>query len=136
MRPSGDMPLTPQESANLELVTRYFAALAAGATGEALARFFAPDVVQEELPNLVTPQGARRDLAAILAGAERGAERVPRQRYELLGALVRGDRVACEVAWSGALATGGELRARLAVFIELRGGRIAAQRNYDCFEPL
>ena len=31
-------------------------------------------------------------------------------------------------------ATGDELAAH-AVFFELRDGRIAAQRNYDCFDP-
>jgi ketosteroid isomerase-like protein len=27
------------------------------------------------------------------------------------------------------------MRAHFAVFIELRDGKIAEQRNYDCFEP-
>lgn len=27
------------------------------------------------------------------------------------------------------------MRASLAMFITLRDGRIASQRNYDCFEP-
>ena len=30
---------------------------------------------------------------------------------------------------------GGELRTQFAVVREFRNGRIAAQRNYDCFEP-
>lgn len=120
---------------HLELVTRYLAALGEGCTGEALARFFTPDVIQEEFPNRITPQGARRDLAALLAGAERGAQAMERQRYELLNAMVCGDTVACEVVWTGRLRAGGELRARFAVFLEIREGLIAAQRNYDCFDP-
>ena len=29
----------------------------------------------------------------------------------------------------------GGMRARFGVFIQLRDGKIAAQRNYDCFDP-
>jgi ketosteroid isomerase-like protein len=64
------------------------------------------------------------------------------QHFEILSTLAEGDTVALEVQWSGTLAVpfgtipvGGEMRARFAVFLEFRGGRIARQRNYDCFEP-
>jgi ketosteroid isomerase-like protein len=50
--------------------------------------------------------------------------------------------MAIEVQWTGTLAValgtlpaGGEMRARFAMFLELRDGKIARQRNYDCFEP-
>jgi ketosteroid isomerase-like protein len=50
--------------------------------------------------------------------------------------------VVLEVRWTGTLAApvssipaGGDMRARFAVFIELRDGKIVRQRNYDCFEP-
>ncbi|MEZ4410147.1 MAG: nuclear transport factor 2 family protein [Polyangiales bacterium] len=121
---------------------RYLAALEAGATGDALAAFFTPDVVQEEFPNRLVPTGARRDLAALLDGAVRGQRVMTAQRYELVHAVASGDRVALEVQWTGTLAVpvgalpaGGEMRARFAVFLDLRDGRIAAQRNYDCFDP-
>jgi ketosteroid isomerase-like protein len=46
-----------------------------------------------------------------------------------------------EFQWSGTLAVpfetipaGGVMRARFAVFLEFRDGRIIRQRNYDCFE--
>jgi ketosteroid isomerase-like protein len=126
----------------MELVRRYFAALEGGVTGEALAAFYGPDVVQEEFPNRFTPQGARRDLAGILAAAERGREVMASQRYEVLHAVADGDRVAVEFRWSGTLAVpagtlpaGAEMRGRFACFLEFRDGRIVAQRNYDCFEP-
>jgi len=35
----------------------------------------------------------------------------------------------------GSVPVGGQMRARFAQFIELRDGRIASQRSYDCFEP-
>src|SRR5215831_16546224 len=88
----------------LELARRYFAALEGGATGEELAAFYAPEVVQEEFPNRLSPQGARRDLAAILEAAERGRKVMAAQRYEILHAVADGDRVAVEFRWSGTLA--------------------------------
>jgi ketosteroid isomerase-like protein len=46
-----------------------------------------------------------------------------------------------EVLWTGilavpfgALTSGSEMKAHLAMFFEFRDGRIALQRNYDCFE--
>lgn len=121
---------------------RYLAAIQAGATGDALAAFFTDDVVQEEFPNRLVPTGARRDLRAILDGAERGQAVLTGQRFDVRTATADGDRVALEVEWTGTLAIpigsvppGGELRARFGVFLDFRDGRIAAQRNYDCFDP-
>lgn len=57
---------------NIELAVRYHRAVAAGAAGAVLAAYFHPDVVQQELPNALVPQGATWNLAKILAAAERG----------------------------------------------------------------
>jgi len=126
---------------NLETVKSYLGAIEAGAVGAELARHFAPDVVQEEFPNRLVPAGARRDLAAILASAARGQQILRAQRFQILGALESGDSIALEVQWTGTLAVAlgtlapdAEMRARFAVFIELRDGKIVRQRNYDCFE--
>jgi ketosteroid isomerase-like protein len=126
----------------MELVKGYLAALEAGAQGDALARFFTEDVLQEEFPNRLVPNGARRGLAALLEGAARGQQAMSKQRYQLLGAVEDGDTVALEVQWTGTLAialgslpVGGDMKARFAVFLEFRGDRIARQRNYDCFDP-
>jgi hypothetical protein len=35
----------------------------------------------------------------------------------------------------GNIPAGGQMRARLAMFIEFRGDKIARQRNYDCYDP-
>jgi hypothetical protein len=35
----------------------------------------------------------------------------------------------------GTLAAGGEMRAHLAMFVDVSDGKISAQRKYDCFEP-
>ena len=131
-----------QEHDNLETARRYLAALERGAVGDELAAFFAPDVVQQEFPNRLTPNGARRDLAALLDGAERGQQVMAAQRYDVQTATADGNRVVLEVEWTGTLAApigslpaGGAMRAHFAVFIEFRDGKIVAQRNYDCFEP-
>ena len=132
----------PTAAENLASAQRYLRAIEQGATGDALAAFFAPDVVQEEFPNRLTPNGAHRNLPDLLAGAERGQQVLRGQRYEVLNALADGDQVALEVSWTGTLAVplgslpaGGQLRARFGVFLDFRDGLIVGQRNYDCFEP-
>jgi ketosteroid isomerase-like protein len=127
---------------NLEYTRRYLRALEAGAQGDALAAFFTPDVVQEEFPNRLVERGATRDLKALLDAAVRGSRVVTAQRFDIQNAFESGDQVALELVWTGTLAialgslrVGDKMRARFAVFLEYRDGRIAAQRNYDCFDP-
>jgi ketosteroid isomerase-like protein len=134
--------MTTTEERNLETARAYLAAIEGGATGEALARWFTEDMVQEEFPNRLVPNGACRGLAELLEGAERGQKVMQAQRYEVLSAMASGDRVALEVQWTGTVAialgslpAGGQMRARFGVFLDFRDGRIAAQRNYDCFDP-
>ena len=129
-------------SSNLDTARRYLAALEQGGDCQALAEFFAPEVIQEEFPNRLVPTGARRDLAAILAGCERGQQVMSSQRYEVRRALASGKLVALEVLWMGTLAVtlgslpaGSQMQAHFAVFLEFKDGKITAQRNYDCFEP-
>ncbi len=129
--------------ANIADVTReYFAALANGVTGESLAAFYHPEIVQEELPNRLMPAGARRNLAQILDAAASGQRVMSTQRYEIDRIIADGDQVAVEFRWIGTLAIslgtlepGAEMRGRFASFLEFRDGRIISQRSYDCFEP-
>jgi ketosteroid isomerase-like protein len=127
---------------NLPAARRYLSAIASGATGDELAVFFAPDIAQQEFPNQRTPQGATRGLSDILEGAEHGQKLLRNQWYEVLHAVTSGENVALEVQWTGTLAIplaglppGGILRARFAVFLDYRNGKIVQQRNYDCFDP-
>ena len=129
-------------SANEELARRYLAAIEAGATGDSLAAFFDSALVQEEFPNRLVPQGATRDLAAVLAGAEQGQKVLAGQSYEIHNTVEQDDTLALEVTWRGrlavpvgSLASGDEMKARFAVFLEFRDGLILRQRNYDCFDP-
>jgi ketosteroid isomerase-like protein len=127
---------------HLETAKRYLAAIENGLPASALAEFYDPDVVQEEYPNRLVPRGARRSLKELGEAAERGRKVMASQRYEVLAAVSDGDHVALEVQWSGTLAVpfdtipaGGAMRARFAVFLDFRDGKIVRQRNYDCFEP-
>jgi ketosteroid isomerase-like protein len=105
-------------------------------------RFFADDVVQVEFPNRLMPTGATRDLAALRDAAERGRKVMTAQRFEILNAIASGDQVAVEALWTGTLAfplgsipVGGQMRARFAIFLTYRDGKIVRQHNYDCFDP-
>jgi ketosteroid isomerase-like protein len=105
-------------------------------------RFFAEDVVQVEFPNRLVPTGATRDLAALRDAAVRGRKVMAAQRFEILNAIASGDQVAVEALWSGTLAVplgsipaGGQMRARFAIFLTYRDGKIVRQHNYDCFDP-
>jgi ketosteroid isomerase-like protein len=130
------------DAPNLAIAKRSLAALDAGAGSDELAAFFAPDIVQEELPNRLLPNGATRDLEGIMQARARGRALLCAERFEVLGAVASGDRVALEVVWTGTVAAdagpfraGQELRARFAVFLDFRDGRIARMCNYDCFDP-
>jgi ketosteroid isomerase-like protein len=128
---------------NLNLAREYLTALERGEAGEALRRFFTPDFVQEEYPNTLNRTGQRSDLASALERSERGRHLLRSQRYDIQNAVTDGDHVAIEAIWTGVLAVplgslpeGAEMRAHFGVFLDFRDGRIARQRNYDCFDPL
>jgi ketosteroid isomerase-like protein len=123
-------------------VDRALAYLRAIETGAPSDPFFTPDVVQREFPNRLLPNGATRDLAGLRDAAERGKRVVTEHRFEVMSTPEQGDRVALEVIWNakiavpvGSLGPGDVMHAHVAVFLTFRGGLIAAQHNYDCFDP-
>jgi ketosteroid isomerase-like protein len=135
--------MTREES--VAFLKRYLSAVEEGATGAALAQFYEPSVVMREHPNRFSPNGATRDLAAILASAEAGQAILAWQRYALHDAIVDGDCAAITLTWTGALKVdaphyglkaGAELRAQIAQIYRFANGRIAAQQTFDCAEPL
>jgi len=104
--------------------------------------FFAEDAVQEEFPNALVPNGARRTLADLREANARGRDVLTSESYEIVNLVEAGDLVACEVLWRGVLAVpirslqpGDVMKARFGVFFEFAGDKIRRQRNYDCFEP-
>ena len=122
-----------------DLVRAYLKAIES--RGDSLA-FFAEDAVQEEFPNALVPNGARRTLDELREANERGRDVLTSETYEIVNLVEAGDLVACEVLWRGVLAVplrslkpGDVMKARFGVFFEFTGDKIRRQRNYDCFEP-
>jgi ketosteroid isomerase-like protein len=129
---------------NLEIARRYLVRLSEGAGPDELESFFAPDAVQEEFPNRLLPNGATRDLKALKEGRARGLALLQGESFEITNAIAIATdaHVAVEVIWKGIIraaagpfSAGQELRARFALFMEFRDGKIVRQRNYDCFDP-
>jgi ketosteroid isomerase-like protein len=126
----------------IERAKAFLATIAAGAPVEVIAAFYAPDVVQEEFPNRLVPNGAKRGLAALRAAHDKGRQVISEQSFEAVNAIATGNCVAIEASWTstlaiglGSLKPGDKMRARFAQFFEFRDGLIVRQRNYDCFEP-
>jgi ketosteroid isomerase-like protein len=125
----------------LDVVRYYLAAIEKG-DPEALAACCDPAIEQTEFPNLLNPKGQARGLAGMIDGLERGKALLAAQSYEIINAVVDGERVAVEMKWAGELAVpvaglakGDTMKAHFAAFFTLVDGRIASQHNYDCFEP-
>ena len=64
------------------------------------------------------------------------------QTYRVQNILEAEEQVAVEVEWTGILAmpvmnlpAGSEMKAFFAMFLSFRDGKIAEQRNYDCYPP-
>lgn len=134
--------ITQHEEQNLATVQAYFAAIERGIAADTLDTFYAPDVVQEEFPNRLMPNGAKRDLQGIREAAARGRALMRSQQFEVLNVVAHGATVVVEALWTGTVgatvgpfAEGTIIRARFAMFFELRDGKITSQRNYDCFDP-
>ena len=130
-------------SQNLAIACQYLKAIEAGASGDEMAQFFAPDVIVEIFPSSIFPNGSRDSLDGIRAAAERGKKVMSAQTYEVTNALATGDQVALEVLWTGTLRVpfrsipaGGQMRAHFAMFLLFRNGKILSQRNYDCYDPV
>ena len=124
------------------LYQRWLHALESGEKGPELARFFTPDMVNVEHPNLLFPTGKRSSLEDVLRASERGVEVVEQQRYQVRELLVLGDRIAARISWSGVLkvgfgafAKGDTLQAEIAQFVTIRDGRVAENQTYDCYAP-
>jgi ketosteroid isomerase-like protein len=134
--------MSNQEEKNRQLIRSYLGALGSGAVGDELARFFTSDAVQIEFPNRLNANGGRSDLVTILLRAEQGQKLLTQQTYEIQSETAEGNQVAVEAIWTGTLAVpvgglapGSTMRAHFALHFEIRDGRIAVQRNYDCFDP-
>ena len=132
----------PDAEANLALVRRFLDAMENAADPETVEAFFTHDAIAVEYPNRITNTTARRDLTAMRLAGERGRQVCPTQHYELHSAIAIGNLVAVELTWTATISValgktpaGGQIRAHFGAFYEIRDGKIAAIRNYDCFDP-
>ena len=126
---------------HLDTVRRYLTAIEDGTFAD-VASLFTPEVTMEQLPNRIYPQGLRGNRSQMAEGFARGRKLLSGQTYEIKKAVVQDGSVAIEVLWTGTLAlgfgnlaAGSRMRCHSTMFFEFRGGKIATQRNYDCFEP-
>jgi ketosteroid isomerase-like protein len=99
-------------------------------------------VVIQAFPNRVAPQGGVRRAADLRAAYEQGRQILRWQTYVVQRILENGDDLAVELEWTGELAVpvlnlpaGSKMKAFVAMFLTFRGGKIASQRNYDCYPP-
>jgi hypothetical protein len=111
-------------------------------SADELLRFYHPDVEQIEFPNALTKTIAKRTLADMQAGAEKGKKVLLKEEYEIVRSFGFENTVIVEVIWTATLAVpfgntpvGGQMKAYFAQFYEFKDGKIFRLRNYDCFEP-
>lgn len=130
-------------SPNVASTHAYLRAVASMGPFEDVAQFFTPDVIFQEFPNRISPQGRVRGATEMQAGYEKGRAIMRSQVYEVKRIVESGDEIAVELDWTGVLAVpvlgllaGTEMRAFVAMFLTFRDGKIVSQRNYDCYPPL
>ena len=133
--------MSPESVSNLDKARQYLRAIENRAIA-ASTDLFSSDIVVEQFPNRIYPNGSRAGLAEMLQGAEKGKKLLSRETYQITNEVTNGNTVALEVLWTGTLAVpfgtlkeGSAMRAHFATFLEFRDGKIVAQRNYDCFDP-
>jgi ketosteroid isomerase-like protein len=129
-------------SNNISQTQKYLEAVAAGQPMEKVLEFYTPDIVVREFPNRIAPQGRVRRAAELRDAYERGRKIIRSQSYDVQRVFEAGDDVVVELEWRGTLAApvmnlpeGGEMKAFVAMFLTFRDGKIASQRNYDCYPP-
>jgi len=128
--------------AHLDLVQGLYGAIAKGASGDEIARFFHPDAKQIEYPSLMRPNGHRRGLDEMRAGVAVGAQLIADQHYDVHTSVDDRDQLAVQFTWTatvardlGTLRAGTRLVAHVAAFYLVRDGLILRQSSYDCYEP-
>lgn len=130
-----------ESTEHLDVVRRYLKSIEDGAFSE-VESLFSVEAVMEQLPNRIYPNGLNATLSQMKSAFEKGRKLLAKQTYEIKHALAEGDSVSVEVLWTGTLAVGfgnltagSQMRCHSAMFFAFKEGKIATQRNYDCFEP-
>ncbi|MEO8360053.1 MAG: nuclear transport factor 2 family protein [Vicinamibacteria bacterium] len=126
-------------ASNFDNARSLLEALSGRADAETIGAFYAEDVIQQEFPHPLLPDGAARDRDGLIEVRQRGLAMFTSERYELRGATGGGSQVAMEVHWTavvrkagGGFREGQTVEARLAFFLKYQDGLIVRQRIYDC----
>src|SRR5215472_17477678 len=108
----------------LDTVRRYLKAIEDGTFAD-LENLFAPEIVMEQLPNRIYPQGLLGNRAQMAEGFANGRKLLSSQSYEIRKAVVQDGSIAVEVLWTGTLAlgfgnlaAGSQMRCHSAMFFE------------------
>jgi ketosteroid isomerase-like protein len=129
-----------EEQRNANTVRAY---LAAGDAfdPDAVGQQLAPDVVQTNLPNVLSPRLSKRGRDEILTEAREAGYFLRSRRVEVERLLARDSEVAVEGVWVGILKVeigplkeGDELRAYVALFFTLCDGKITAETAHYIFD--
>jgi hypothetical protein len=91
-------------SSNITRARQYLEAVASGESVEKRFEFYSPDVVIEEFPNRIAPQGRVRRAADIRAAYQHGQKILRSQSYNVQRIVESGGEVAVELEWTGVLA--------------------------------
>lgn len=129
-------------SANVSVARQYLDAVASIESPDKVSEFYAPDVVIQEFPNRIAPNGRIRTSAQLREAYEQGQKLLQSQTYDIRNIVEAGDEVVMELEWTGTLAipvmnlpAGSQMKAFVAMFLTFRDGKIVSQRNYDCYPP-
>jgi ketosteroid isomerase-like protein len=121
----------------IERAEAFVAAVAAAEPKEIMEAFCARDVVQEEFPNLLRPNGAVRDFINLRAAYDKSRYALAEKSYEIVNAMASGHCAMLETIWNATLAVGfgkpapgDRMRAHFAQVFEFRDGLIVRIRNY------
>jgi ketosteroid isomerase-like protein len=133
--------MTTEKQDILTITKNYLKAIEESKTADELAVYYSELVEQVEYPNLLIPNGAKRNLNDLKEASLRGKKVLISQNYDIQQSYVVGNTVILEIIWTGKIAlpigqtpSGGQIKAYFAQFIEFEDGKIVRQRTYDCFE--
>jgi hypothetical protein len=112
-------------------VEAFVAAVAAAVSREAIEGFYAEDIVQEGVSNLLLPNGVVRDFINLRAAYDKSRYVITTQSYDVVNVIASGNCVVLETKWTATGAVSGALRSGL----RFRDGLVSTIRNYNCFDP-
>ena len=128
------------EEANVATVRAYLDAIERFDV-DAAGALLHPDIVQTEYPNKLYAKGQVRGREVMLGDLPKGRQVLRRQAYPIETIFAAGGRVVVETRWEGVLNVplgrlqpGDIMVAHICMVFTLEGGRIFAQKNYDCYE--